>query len=74
MVATTRTFENGHIKLDRKYKSNTPMKVLITFLDEVEIDQSDILKFEDFSFLKSQQNLADFKGSLSDTVIEERRI
>ncbi len=31
------------------------------------------LSIADFSFSKSQKNLENYKGSLSDTIIEERR-
>jgi hypothetical protein len=73
MVAAIGTFENGSIKLDKEYKSDVPVKVLVTFLADVEVANKKALKLEDFSFLESQKNLSDYKGSLSEAVIEERR-
>ena len=42
------------------------------FLEEVHQDVAQGLSLADFSFAKSQKNLAGYKGSLSETVIEER--
>lgn len=73
MVAAVGTFENGRIKLDKKYKSKTPVKVLVTFLDDIEVSNHEGFKLSDFSFIESQENLKDYKGSLSESVIEERK-
>ena len=35
MVAVVGTYQNGYVKLDKDYYSNNPVKVILTFLDEV---------------------------------------
>ena len=74
MVAVVGTYQNGYVKLDKDYSSNNPVKVIVTFLEEVQISSEKGLSLSDFSFAKSQKNLENFKGSFSDTVIEERRL
>lgn len=74
MVAVVGTFQNGFVKLDKDYSSDTPVKVIVTFLEDVHTESGERLSLSDFSFSKSQKNLENFKGSFSDTVIEERRL
>lgn len=74
MVAVLGTFQNGYVKLDKDYSSDTPVKVIVTFLEDVQNKSDQSLLLSDFSFSKSQKNLEKFKGSFSDTVIEERRL
>ena len=74
MVAVVGTYQNGYVKLDKDYSSNNPVKVIVTFLEDVQISSEKGLLLSDFSFAKSQKNLENFKGSFSDTVIEERRL
>lgn len=74
MIAIIGTYENGYIKLDNDYPTNSPVKVIVTFLYDIEIKSERVLSLSDFSFSKSQENLENFKGSLSETVIEERRL
>jgi hypothetical protein len=74
MVAIVGTYQNGYVKLDKDYPSSSPVKVIVTFLEDVQIDSGKGFSLSDFSFSKSQKNLENYKGSLSDTVIEERRI
>ncbi len=73
MVAINGTYENGTLLLDKKYLSEKPVKVIITFLDEVEINHTSKFTLADFSFSKSQHVLAMYKGNLSETVLEERK-
>lgn len=73
MVTITGTYENGQVKLDKDFTTKKPVKVLITFLEDVQSQSGKGLSLSDFSFSKSQENLRNFKGSLSDSVIEERR-
>ena len=73
MVSIVGTYENGYVKLDKEYSSNNPVKVIVTFLEDVEDVSEKALSLSDFSFLESQKNLKNFKGSFSDAVIEERR-
>jgi hypothetical protein len=74
MVAVVGTYQNGYVKLDKEYSSDIPVKVIVTFLEEVQNESSVGLSLSDFSFAKSQKNLENFKGSFSDTVVEERRL
>ncbi|HXS56536.1 MAG TPA: hypothetical protein VN726_10465 [Hanamia sp.] len=74
MIAVVGTYENGYVKLDKDYPSNNPVKVIVTFLEDIEIESEKELTLSDFSFSKSQKNLENYKGSFSDSVIEERRL
>lgn len=74
MVAVVGTYENGYVKFDKEYSSNNPVKVIVTFLEEVQSTSDKSLSLSDFSFSKSQKNLESFEGSLSDAVVEERRM
>ncbi len=73
MITVLGTFENGLVKLDKDFSSKNPVKVLITFLDEVQSISKEGFKLSDFSFSQSQKNLSALKSSLSDAVIEERQ-
>ncbi len=74
MVAVVGTYQNGYVKLDKDYPSNNPVKVIVTFLEDIQTPSEKGLLLSDFSFAKSQKNLENFKGSFSDAVIEERRL
>lgn len=74
MVAVRGTYQNGVIKLEKEYPSDNPVKVIVTFLEEVHAAPDEALELSDFSFSKSQKNLESFKGSLSNVVIEDRRM
>ena len=73
MEAVLGTYQDGYIKLDKKFESEKPIKVIVTFLEEAKTTTEKILSLSDFSFAKSQKYLSSYKGSLSDAVIEERR-
>jgi len=73
MVAVVGTYQNGYVKLDQDYLSKNPVKVIVTFLEPVQIESDKGLSLADFSFSKSQKNLENYKGSFSDTIVEERR-
>ena len=75
MIAVSGTYRDGQINLDKKFVAKKPVKVIVTFLEEVEEqDQPErILTIADFSFLECQKILEHYKGSLSDALIEERR-
>lgn len=74
MVAVVGTYDNGFVKLDRDYKTNNPVKVIITFLEDLDSHSETKFSLSDFSFKESQQNLKNFTGSLGDSVIEERKL
>jgi hypothetical protein len=73
MVAVVGTYQNGYVKLDREYPSDTPIKVIVTFLEEIQDNGNQKLSLSDFAFSKSQKNLENLKGSLSEAIVEERR-
>lgn len=73
MVAVVGTYQNGYVKLDKEYSSDNPVKVIVTFLEDVQDVSDKRLSLSDFSFFQSQKNLKNYQGSLSDAVIEERR-
>lgn len=73
MVTVLGTFKDGYVKLDKEYLSDTPVKVIVTFLEEIKSTSTKKLSLSDFSFAKSQKNLENYKGSLSDAVVEDRR-
>jgi len=69
MTSISGTYFNGQLKLDRPFKTKKPVKVTVTFEEELKTT----LVLSDFSFLESQEQLKDVKGSFSDDVVEERR-
>jgi len=73
MVAVVGTYQNGYVKLDKEYSSEKPVKVIVTFLEDVETSSEKGLALSDFSFAKSRKALSDYKGSFSDAVVEDRR-
>jgi len=73
MLTAVGTYQNGFVKLDKDYSTKNPIKVIITFLEEVETNSEKGISLSDFSFLKSKKNLKKFKGSFSDSVVEESR-
>ena len=73
MIALVGTYLNGYVKLDKEFTTSSPVKVIVTFLEEIPMQAEKGLSLSDFSFAESQKNLEDFKGSFSDSVVEERR-
>ncbi len=73
MIAIAGTYQNGIVKLDEEIASKKPVKVIVTFLEDTETASEKRLTLDDFSFAKGQEILKNYKGSFSDTVIEERR-
>lgn len=73
MVTIEGIYQNGYVKLNRELSVKNPVKVIVTFLDDIEITSEKRLTLADFSFAKSQKALEDYKGSFSDEVINDRR-
>ena len=73
MLSIVGIYQNGYLTLDKDYTSQNPVKVIVTFLEEVQSKSEQGLALTDFSFSKSKKNLEDFKGSFTETVIDERR-
>lgn len=74
MISVVGTYKDGHVEFDREYASEKPVRVIVTFLEDIKVKSERSLRLSDFNFVKSRKNLENFKGSLSDTVVEERRI
>lgn len=74
MLAVRGIFYNGKLKLSEKVNFSKPLKVIVTFLEEIQEDKGEYIDLNKFSFLKSQEVLKNLKSSLSDTVIEERKL
>lgn len=66
-------YKNGRIVFDKDYSTKNPVKVIVTFLEEIQSKSEKALSLSDFSFANSKKNLEDFKGSFAETVIDERR-
>jgi len=82
MLALKGTYKNGFIKLDNPIEFDKPLKVIVTFIDEqIKFEyQLNITKSKEksidlnkFSFMQSIEASRDFKGSFSESLIEERR-
>lgn len=74
MLSVFGIYENGCLKLNEDHSTGKPVKVIVTFLEEVQSKSEEKeLSWSDFSFSKSQKALENFKGSFAETVIEERR-
>lgn len=73
MLSIVGTYQNGQLKLDKDYTAMTPVKVIVTFLEEIQSSGEKALALSDFSFAKSKKSLEAYKGSFSETVIDERR-
>jgi len=55
-----------------KIKTERPVNVIITFLEEVKAPVEEKLDMNKFSFKKTRKLLESYEGSLSDAIIEER--
>ncbi len=73
MLSIVGTYQNGYLKLEKDYATINPVKVIVTFLEEVQGDSDKGLSLDEFSFSKSKKNLASYNGSFSDAVSNERR-
>jgi hypothetical protein len=73
MLAVSGTYQNGYVKLDKEVSSENPVRVIITFLEDIESVKEKRIELSDFSFAKSRKMTEDYKGSFSDALIEERR-
>ena len=73
MLAIRGIFENGKLILNEKVNVSKPIKVIVTFLDDILEDNKETINLKNFSFLKSQKLLKDYNGSISDSIIAERK-
>ena len=73
MLAIKGTYDNGKIKLQEKVAATKPVPIIVTFLEDVKNEHVARFDVKKFAFVKARKILKDYKGSLSDAVIEERR-
>jgi hypothetical protein len=73
MLSIVGTYQNGYVKLNREYTTNTPVNVIVTFIEDIESTSESGISLANFSFAKSRKNLENFTGSFSETIVEERR-
>lgn len=73
MLAIKGVYKNGKIFLRNEIETKKSIDVIVTFLENIETTTSERLDLNKFSFAKSKELLKNFKGSLSDALIEERR-
>ena len=73
MLAVKGTYKDGKVFIREEIKTERPVNVIVTFLEEVKAPVTKKLDISKFSFSKARKALAGYKGSLSDAVIEERR-
>jgi hypothetical protein len=73
MIAINGIYKDGTIHLDRKINSKKSIKVVVTFLDESIQDEQERLSINNFSFHQSRQKTTNFKGNLSDAIIDDRK-
>jgi len=73
MLTVKGVYDQGKIKLNQDVKFKKVINVLITFLEDSDVqDKMSPIK-NTFSFKKSKELLKNYKGSLSQAVVEERR-
>ncbi len=73
MLAIKGIYKNGKIILKKKIKTHKSVNVIVTFLEDVEKRTLKKIDLNKFSFTRSRELLKNYKGALSDAIIEERR-
>ena len=73
MLSVRGVYENGEIKFSEKVSITRETPVIVTFLEDLDKEETKKMNLNDFSFNRSKEILKDYKGSLSDALIEERR-
>jgi len=73
MLAVKGTYKNGKVLIREKVKTEKPVNVIVTFLEEIKTPALKKVDISRFSFKKAKKLLAGYKGSLSEAITEERR-
>ncbi|NUO08148.1 MAG: hypothetical protein HUU08_05605 [Candidatus Brocadia sp.] len=73
MLSVKGTYKDGKVIIREEIKTDKPVSVIVTFLEEVKTPTVRRLDINKFSFQKARKLLESYKGSLSDAVIEDRR-
>lgn len=72
MVQIHGKYFNGVLTLQEPVSSERPLEVIVIFPD-VEPSEEKPFDLADFGFAKAQLLLKDFKGSFTETLLEERK-
>ncbi len=73
MLSVKGKYRKGRVKLSQKVNVKEPIDVIVTFLEDISEEEKGKFTLNDLSATKSRNLLKDYKGSLSDAIIEERR-
>ncbi|MFH0926678.1 MAG: hypothetical protein V1872_13775 [bacterium] len=73
MLSVKGIYKEGKVSIEEEVIVPNEVKVIITFLEDVEEKVPGKLNLKDFSFSKSRELLKNYKDSLSESIIEERR-
>jgi hypothetical protein len=73
MLSLIGTYKDGYVSFEQTLSVLKPVKVIITFLEDIETSDEIFLQLSDFSFQEARQVLKNYTGSFADTIINERR-
>ncbi len=73
MLSVKGTYKDGRVIIRENIKTEKPVDVIVTFLEEVKAPVEEKIDLNKFSFKKAKKLLESYKGSLSEAIIEERR-
>lgn len=73
MLSIIGTYKDGYVSFEQTLSVVKPVKVIITFLEDMETSDEIFLQLSDFSFQEARQVLKNYTGSFADTIINERR-
>ena len=73
MLSLKGTYKDGRVIIREEIKTQKPVNVIITFLEDVKMPVEEKLDLNKFSFKKAKKLLENYKESLSDAIIDERR-
>ena len=75
MLVVRGIYHDGQIKLENPVLTDSPLPILVTFLEEIATDQAQSVSsrgLDRFSFAKTREKLKNVNVCLSNAVIEER--
>ena len=72
MVQIKGQYFKGVLTLQKEVSSEKPLDVIVVF-PEVYEEKDESLNLSQFGFAQARELLKDFKGSFTDTLLEERR-
>lgn len=73
MLTVKGIYKDGKVFIREDVKTDKPVDVIVTFLEDIKVRGVKKLDINKFSFKKAKKLLSNYKGSLSDAIIEERR-